>query len=227
MRFNFKTKLPACFQNYRGPKLFVHSCTNPRDEKELTFKKININIDLLKKPSAIQLNQKNALIQGYLHPKTLVGIPMALFTNSGSFPSNLHVSMASPCPQSPKTLRQHQPETGPDAQCLGNPPNCRHFYDDLYQTHLSGCSAFPESRLQSLPHPYSPLRANAFLRITNIKTILVAGVPSSQALPGFLITAPPSVCVSAVLVSLVVWIQNQKKSKNNQPKPRSRQVIHI
>jgi len=36
-------------------------------------------------------------------------------------------------------------------------------------------------------------------------------VPSSQALPGFLITAPPSVCVSAVLVSLAVRIQNQKK----------------
>jgi len=43
--------------------------------------------------------------------------------------------------------------------------------------------------------------------------ILIAGVPSSQALPGFLITAPPSVCVSAILVSLAVWIQNQKKNK--------------
>jgi len=47
----------------------------------------------------------------------------------------------------------------------------------------------------------------------NIKTILIAGVPLSQALPGFLITAPPSVCVSAVLVSLAVWIQNQKNKK--------------
>jgi len=36
-----------------------------------------------------------------------------------------------------------------------------------------------------------------------------------QALPGFLITAPPSVCVSAVLDSLAVWIQNQKKSKKS------------
>ena len=50
----------------------------------------------------------------------------------------------------------------------------------------------------------------------NIKTILIAGVPSSQALPGFLITAPPSVCVLTVLVSLAGWIQNQKKSKNIQ-----------
>jgi len=32
-----------------------------------------------------------------------------------------------------------------------------------------------------------------------------------QAKWGFLITAPPSVCVSAVLVSLAVWIQNPKK----------------
>ena len=39
------------------------------------------------------------------------------------------------------------------ASVLETPPNCRSFYDDLYQTQLSGCSAFPESRLQSLPHP--------------------------------------------------------------------------
>jgi len=45
----------------------------------------------------------------------------------------------------------------------------------------------------------------------NIKTILIAGVPSSQALPGLLITAPPSVCVPAVLGALPVWIQNPKK----------------
>jgi len=40
-------------------------------------------------------------------------------------------------------------------------------------------------------------------------------VPSSQALPGFLITAPPSVCVSAVLVSLAVWIQEKKSRQNH------------
>jgi len=39
-------------------------------------------------------------------------------------------------------------------------------------------------------------------------------VPSSQALPGFLITAPSSVCVSAVLGALAVWIQNSKKKKH-------------
>ena len=32
-----------------------------------------------------------------------------------------------------------------------------------------------------------------------------------QALPGFLITAPPSVCVPAVLGALAVWIQNHEK----------------
>jgi len=48
---------------------------------------------------------------------------------------------------------------------------------------------------------------------TNIKILLTAGVPLSQALPGFLITAP-SVCVSAVLGALAVWIQNQKKKKS-------------
>jgi len=45
-----------------------------------------------------------------------------------------------------------------------------------------------------------------------IMIILLAGVPSSQALPGFLIHAPPSVCVPAVLVALAVWIQNQKNN---------------
>ena len=60
--------------------------------------------------------------------------------------------------------------------------------------------------------------ANVYFKTTiikpNIKIILTAGVPSSQALPGFLITAPPSVCVSAVLGALAVWIQTQKKRKN-------------
>jgi len=45
--------------------------------------------------------------------------------------------------------------------------------------------------------------------------ILTAGVPSSQALPGFLITATPSVCVPHVLGVLVVWIQNQKKQRES------------
>ena len=38
-----------------------------------------------------------------------------------------------------------------------------------------------------------------------------SAVRFSQSLLGFLITAPPSVYISAVLVSLAVWIQNQKK----------------
>jgi len=35
----------------------------------------------------------------------------------------------------------------------------------------------------------------------------IAGVPSSQALPGFLTTAPPSVCVSDVIGALVCGFQ--------------------
>jgi len=46
-----------------------------------------------------------------------------------------------------------------------------------------------------------------------MEIILSAGVPSSQALPGFLITAPPSVCASAVLGALAVWIQKQTEKK--------------
>jgi len=44
------------------------------------------------------------------------------------------------------------------AKCLGTPL--------IAEALLLGCFAFPESRLQSLPHPYSPLRANAFLTIS-------------------------------------------------------------
>jgi len=61
--------------------------------------------------------------------------------------------------------------------------------------------------------------ANVYFKTTivkpNMKIILTAGVPSSQTLPGFLITAPPSVRVSAVLGALAVWIQNQKKKKKH------------
>ena len=38
----------------------------------------------------------------------------------------------------------------------------------------------------------------------------IAGVPSSQALPGFLISASPSVCVPAVTGALAVWIKKKK-----------------
>jgi len=41
----------------------------------------------------------------------------------------------------------------------------------------------------------------------------IVGVPSSQALPGFLITAPPPVLVPTVLGTLAVWVQNQKERK--------------
>jgi len=58
--------------------------------------------------------------------------------------------------------------------------------------------------------------ANVYFKTTsikqNIKIILIAGVPSSLALPGFLITAPPSVCVPDVIGALAVWIQQQKKN---------------
>jgi len=58
--------------------------------------------------------------------------------------------------------------------------------------------------------------AKVYLKTTiikkNIKIILIAGVPSSQALPGFLITAPPCVWVSAVLGVLAVWIQKKRGS---------------
>jgi len=47
----------------------------------------------------------------------------------------------------------------------------------------------------------------------SIQIIPIAGVPSRQALPGFLITAPSSVCVPEVIGALAVWIRNQKKKR--------------
>jgi len=41
----------------------------------------------------------------------------------------------------------------------------------------------------------------------------IAGVLSSQALPGFLITAPPSVCVPYVIGALACGFQTKKKLK--------------
>ena len=56
-----------------------------------------------------------------------------------------------------------------------------------------------------------------------IRIILIAGVPSSQALPGFLITAPPSVCVPEVIGVLAVWISNPNNNNNNNPNVNNKQ----
>ena len=53
----------------------------------------------------------------------------------------------------------------------------------------------------------------------------IAGVPSSQELPGFLITASPSVCVPDVICPLTVWIHKQNKWQRptqEQPKKQSK-----
>ena len=59
--------------------------------------------------------------------------------------------------------------------------------------------------------------ANVYFKTTikkqNTKIVLIVGAPLSQALPGYLITAPPSVCVPDVLGVLAVWNQNQIKKK--------------
>ena len=59
--------------------------------------------------------------------------------------------------------------------------------------------------------------ANLSLKTTiikqNFKIILIAGVSSSQALPGFLTTAPPSMCVPDVIGALACGFQTKKKQK--------------
>jgi len=47
----------------------------------------------------------------------------------------------------------------------------------------------------------------------NIQTILPAGVPSSQAFPGFLISALPSVCVPDVIGVRAAWIRKKRGKK--------------
>jgi len=80
--------------------------------------------------------------------------------------------------------------------------------------HLSLKSIMIQSEVQK---DSSCLLGSYFIK-QNIKIILIAGVPSSHALPGFLITAPPSVCVPDVTGVLAVWIQNPIKTKNSSPK---------
>jgi len=41
----------------------------------------------------------------------------------------------------------------------------------------------------------------------------IAAVPSSQALPGYDITAPPSVCVPDVIGARAVWFQTHPNKK--------------
>jgi len=56
--------------------------------------------------------------------------------------------------------------------------------------------------------------ANVYFQTTiikqHIKIILIAGVPSIQTLPGYLITAPPSVCVPDVIGALACGFQTKK-----------------
>jgi len=56
--------------------------------------------------------------------------------------------------------------------------------------------------------------ANVYFKTTiikqKIKIRLIAGVASSQALPGFLITAPPPVCVPDVIGALACGFQTKK-----------------
>jgi len=53
----------------------------------------------------------------------------------------------------------------------------------------------------------------------------IAGVPLSQALPGYLITAPPSVCVPDVTGALAVWIQTHTKKKSGVTEPGLRMPL--
>jgi len=55
--------------------------------------------------------------------------------------------------------------------------------------------------------------------------ILIAEVPSSQALPGFFSTLPPSICVPEVIGVPTAWISNPKKkekSAHSCPKQKNR-----
>jgi hypothetical protein len=58
----------------------------------------------------------------------------------------------------------------------------------------------------------------------NIRIVRIAGVPSGQALPGFLITSLLSVIVSAVPGTQAVWIPNQKNNNNQQDLSRGNRL---
>jgi len=58
---------------------------------------------------------------------------------------------------------------------------------------------------------YLRMQISTLKQIDEFKVHCGSAVRFGQALPGFLITVPPSVCVPAVLGALAVWIQNQNK----------------
>ena len=59
----------------------------------------------------------------------------------------------------------------------------------------------------------------------NMKIILAAGVPSSQALTGFLITAPPYVCVPDVIGALACGFQTKKSMNRTHARARGRLLL--
>ena len=67
----------------------------------------------------------------------------------------------------------------------------------------------------TIPTPTPNIQINFKTRFMCPRSI--AGVPWSQALPGFLITAPPPVCVPDVTGALAVRWQNKTKTKKRQP----------
>ena len=58
------------------------------------------------------------------------------------------------------------------------------------------------------------------MRLPSMITWSITGMPSSQVLPGFLITAPPSVCVPDDIGALACGCQTPKKERKKEKKER-------
>jgi len=94
---------------------------------------------------------------------------------------------------------------------------------------LIKCILLPALVIITIPIPQStiniqihPLQNNIFMCPRSI-----AGVPLSQALLGYLSTAPQSVCVPDVIGTLAVWIQKQKQTNPpTQPTKTKPRVSH-
>jgi len=94
-------------------------------------------------------------------------LPQQYIIYSTPFRRTVHACSPSKCcdhtsQKQAQTLKQHS--------AWQTPSNCRHFHDYLFQIQFSDCSALPESRLQSLPHPYSPLRALPFSELAKTRS---------------------------------------------------------
>ena len=84
-----------------------------------------------------------------------------------------------------------------------------------HESWTGGAPIYKSITSDKIPHPQTLRTCKYFhFKTTFMCARSIAGVPSSQALPGYLITAPPFVCVPAVIGVLACGFQTKKNQIN-------------